>query len=673
MPGSTRLSQMSIDLGDENIVLERIEALEALSTPFTVTVDIFSPLEIDLLPHMGKPCALTVNGDDGIQRYFNGLAVASEYLEDSGDGHSYRLTLRPWTYFLAQNRNMAIYQEKSALDIIKAVLADNGISSVRYALSTTPPTRVYCVQYRESDFAFISRLMEEEGIYYFFEHTADQHVMVLVDAPGAHKTGTPDTLTFNPDSVSVFNTDAKARSSTKFYLQSWGERISTTGETKVTLRDYSFKTPDQPLKAEARSESAHPHDSAEVFDYPGRFEIETRGQGEKETSGRGYAKARLDAVRAQRRLLNGATQAAGMCCGSKVTVENHPLGRMNGDFMIVSTIHSIASETYRSGAKQNEASYNASFEAIEASTPFQPPHKNPRPVVTGLETAVVTGKAGDEIYTDEYGRVKVRFFWDRSGSEGDKTTCWMRVSQTGGLGNLILPRVGHEVLIDFLGGDPDRPVVVGRVFNQNHMPIYALPENKTRALWRTKTVGNSGSYPDTKDLDTGKPSANEIRFEDKGGVEEMFIHAERDLNSRVRFNETHHVGHNQDIMIGYDRGEEVVNDENVKIGRDRSAEVVRDEKLKVGQNQNVEVVQQRDTKIGTDDIVKVLGLQKITVTNSVEITVGASKILIEPAKITITSPVISIEGKATAELKSPSTTVEGQGTAFVKGGTVFIN
>lgn len=673
MPESTRFSDMSLDLGDDKIVLKRVEAMEGLSTPFTIVADIFSPLEIDLLPHMGKPCGLTINGDDGVQRYFHGLVVSSEYSGEQGDGHSYRLTLKPWTYFLSQNRNMAIFQDQSAVDIIKQILAENGISSVRFALSLARLKRVYCVQYRESDFAFISRLMEEEGIYYFFEHEAAQHVMVFADSPGAHFPGSPDKLVYNPNSVSVFNSDSKARSSSRNYLQNWGERISTTGEAKVTLRDYSFKTPDAPLKAEAQGEGGHAHDSIEVFDYPGRFEAEMESPESQETAGRQMAKARLDGMRAQRRILNGTSQSAGLCCGNTVSVEQHPTPRMNGDFLITSTYHSIAAETYRSGRKEREAEYNVRFEAIGATTPFQPPHVTPRPVVMGLETAVVTGKDGEEIYTDEYGRVKVRFFWDRSGKDGDKTTCWIRVSQTGGLGNLILPRLGHEVLVDFLGGDPDRPVVVGRVFNQNHMPIYPLPDNKTKALWRTKSVGPPGSYPQTKSLDTKEPRANEIRFEDKGGEEELFIHAERDMNTRVRFDETHHVGHNQTLMIGYDREEEVVHDETVVIGNDRKANVKKNETLKVDQNQTVSVGQKRDTKIGTDDIINVTQSSKLTANKSVEITVGASSIKIEPTQITIKSPMIKIQADAMADLKSPLTTVNGDGMLTLKGGITMIN
>jgi type VI secretion system secreted protein VgrG len=183
------------------------------------------------------------------------------------------------------------------------------------------------------------------------------------------------------------------------------------------------------------------------------------------------------------------------------------------------------------------------------------------------ETAIVTGPKGEEIYTDEYGRVKVRFHWDRSSTEGDKSTCWIRVSQTGGLGNVILPRVGHEVIIDFLDGNPDRPVVVGRVFNKENMPIYPLPDNKTRALWRTKRYGDAGSYGAAKSLDTGAPGANELRFEDKGGKEEVFLHAERDMTLRVRHSESHNIGLDQSIDIGGSRDVKIQETDSNDVGK----------------------------------------------------------------------------------------------------------
>jgi len=649
---------MSVDLGDEQVELERIDCMEGLSAPFTITVDLFAALEIDLQPHLGKPCALNVREDDVLQRHFHGLVVSGEHIDETPTGHRYRLALRPWSYFLAQNRSMAIFQDLTAQDIIGQVFQKAGISDFEFKLSGSPRPRAYCVQYQESDFAFVSRLMEEEGFYYFFRHEADRHVMVICDAPASHVAGTPATLTYAPNSISVFMADSADRESGgRHHLQSWREKVSTQAGSRVTVRDWDFRAPNRFVEAKTQSEAQHPRDDQEVYIYPGRFYHESISIGQIEPHGGERSDTMMSAMRAQRRVFTGSSQAAGLSCGFKVSVTDHQTGRMNGDYLIMSAYHSIVAETYRSGPHAHEASFNIRFEAIPADTKFHPPLSTPRPVVQGLETAVVSGPEGEEIFTDEYGRVKVRFHWDRGATPGEAATCWIRVSQTGGLGNLILPRVGHEVLVDFLGGDPDRPVVVGRVFNANHMPIYPLPANKTRALWRTKRYGQTGDYTNAQPLDSGAPGANEIRFEDKGGAEELYVHAERLMNTRIRLDETRDVGRNQSVNIGFDHDESVF----------------RDEKLKVGRNQDIQIVEQRKTKVGKDDILDVVQSFKLTANTSIELQVGQSRIEIKPTSISISAPNITVSGQASVAIDAPETSADGKGTLTLTGGLVKIN
>ena len=658
MSGTSRLSEMTIDLGDEQVELERIDSMETLSSPFTITVDIFSPLEVDIQPHLGKPCGLKVSEDGELRRHFHGLVISGEYIDESPTGHRYRLVLKPWSFFLAQGRSMAIFQDLTAQDIIKQVFQNAGVSDFEFKLSGTPRPRTYCVQYQESDFAFASRLMEEEGWYYFFRHSADSHVMVICDAPSSHTAGNPPSITYAPNSVSVFSADSAERTSQgKFYLQSWHERVSTQAGSKVTVRDWDFRAPNRFVEAKSESEGQHERDDREIYVYPGRFYHESIDPGSVETHGGERSDTMLAGARAQRRVFTGSSQSAGLSTGFKVSVANHHVGRMNGDYLITSAYHSIAAESYRSGQSARETSFNVRFEAIPAETRFHPAQSTPRPVVQGLETGIIAGPAGEEIYTDKYGRVKVRFHWDRGPTPGESATCWIRVSQTGGLGNLILPRVGHEVLVDFLGGDPDRPVVVGRVFNANHMPIYDLPGNKTRALWRTKRYGETGDYPNAVPLDSGAPGANEIRFEDKGGAEEIYVHAERDMNTRIRLAETHHVGQDQTVNVGHDRTRGVVNDETVEIGN----------------NQNLTIVAQRHSKVGKDDIIDVTQSFKLTANTSIVLQVGNSKIEMKPGSISMTSPVIEVNGNSSVTMNSPETSVDGKGTLTLTGGLVKIN
>jgi len=625
---SSRQTSLSIDLGGEQILLQRIEAVEALSTPFLITLDIISELgEIDLLPHLGKPAAVSISQDDELQRYFHGLATEAEFTKQSPSGYHYRLVLRPWTYFLSHNRDFAIYQEKDVLEIIKDVLDEAGISDVDFtSLSEkSRAKRTYCVQYDESDFAFISRLMEEEGIYYYFEHSDARHILVLCDAPSSHEDGRPANLVYNPHSSGVFNVDSAVRTerAREFYVHSWVERVSTGGEAKVTVRDFDFEKPERPLEAVSEQNLAHPRDAVEVYTYPFRYV--------EESEGKKLGSVLLDAFRAERRLYRGQSQATGLSCGNKVNIGDHHNPRLDGSYLIQQTFHSVQAERFRTGESGGEEPYNVVFEAVPADTEWRAPRTTPRPVVYGLETAIITGPEGEEIYTDEYGRVKVRFHWDRSGSPGEKSTCWMRVSQTGGLGNIILPRVGHEVLVDFLGGDPDRPLVVGRVFNRTHMPVYNLPDNKTIALWRTKTYGQSGNYAPGKDLDTGKPHANELRFEDKGGSEEVFVHAERDMKTRIRHNETHHVGCDQEIHVKHDRQETVDNNEMVSIGNNRTHDISNNNTVHIGKN---------DTRVvDSDQTITVAKNITITAGSSISLICGGSSIVMTPNSIEIITPV----------------------------------
>ena len=650
---SGRQTSLSIDLGGEQVLLEHIDAVEALSTPFLITLDIISELgEIDLLPHLGKPAAVSISQDDELQRYFHGLATEAEFTKQTSSGFHYRLVLRPWTYFLSHNRDFAIYQDQDVVEIIKHVLDEAGVSDVDYTwLSKSRAKRTYCVQYDESDFAFISRLMEEEGIYYHFTHSEDRHVLVLCEGPSSHKEGRPSTLVYNPHNTNIFNVDSAARTerSREYYIQSWIERVSTGGEAKVTVRDFDFEKPERPLEAVSEKDEAHPRDAVEVYTYPFRYV--------EESQGKELGMVLLDALRTERRVYRGQTQAAGLSCGTKVTIKDHYNPHLDGEFLIQQTYHSLQAERFRTGEMGGEQPYNVSFEAVPAKTEWRAPRTTPRPVVHGLETAIITGPEGEEIYTDEYGRVKVRFHWDRSGSPGEKSTCWMRVSQTGGLGNIILPRVGHEVLVDFLGGDPDRPLVVGRVFNRTHMPIYPLPDNKTIALWRTKTYGQSGSCSPGKDLDTGEPRANELRFEDKGAHEEVFLHAERDMKTRIRRNESHHVGCDQEILVRHDRNEHVEGNEQVKVDKSRKVKIGIDDTLDVGNALKIKAGTTIDIEAGV----------KIT------LKVGMSKITMDPVSIKIESMLIDAKADAVANIKSLMTTVEGSAMLTLKGGLVLIN
>ncbi len=632
---STRQTTLAVDLGGEQLILRRVLSRESLGRPFSITLEIFSPFaELDILPHLGKPASISVSEDNVPMRHFNGLVVEGEYIGDENEGHLYRIALRPWTHLLAHNQDYRIFQDCTAIDIIKQVLTPHGFAAVDYGkLTKATPKRTYCVQYGESDFAFISRLLEEEGIYYHYHHEPGKHTMVLCDAPSSHVAAKHPALTYNPTTASIGNTDSAARSllAAKFYLQRWIERVTTGGEAKVTLRDFDFEKPQTAVEVKSVATAQHGLDGLEVYDWPGRYV--SAGEGTPR------AQTRLEARRAGRKTYSGETQLLSVECGRTFRLGDHPNGRFNRGYLVIAVEHAIASEQHRSGG--GGGSQQVRFEAIPDDVVYHSTLVTPRPVVRGPETAIVTGPAGETIFTDKYGRVKVRFHWDRGRTPGEGSTCWIRVSQTGGLGNIILPRVGHEVIVDFLDGDPDRPIVVGRVFNAEQMPVYALPENKTRTLWRTKTYGAQTSYGAAVGLDTGAPKANELRFEDKGGKEEVFLHAERDMNVRVRRSETHHIGL----------------DQATKIGGARITEIKETEKLDV--KKSIEVIS------GTTI--------KITAKSSITLVCGNTEIKLDPTSVTIKTTMFKLNAKATADIKSPMTKVKGDGVLTLKGGVTLIN
>ena len=651
----------------ERLRLVQIDAYEGLSEAFMVTLDVLAKEELKLLPNLGKPAAIECLLDGEHQRYFHGVIVDARYVGgEHGGGHLYRMALAPLAQFHEQGSNFRIYQNQTVIAIVEEVLGRCRIPH-KVVAGGGKRTLSYCVQYGESDFAFVSRLLEEEGLYYFYKHEASAHRMIICDKPSSHRDLPVGKLHYNPmsDSLTLVDSKSRPRAGAGAWVQSWHEHASTGAEAKVTLRDFDFKKPSKPREVRHEESKAHEEDAIEVYRWPGRYYQDSDGQA--------LSHVLLESRRAQRIRYAGTSRSASIQPGYVVMLDRHPNGRLNRRYLITGVRSQFSSEQYRSGAMAGET--HVDFSAIPDDVQFRAPIVTPRPVAKGPETAIVTGPAGEEIHVDEFGRIKVQFHWDRRGKLDDKSSCWLRVSQTGGLGNIIIPRIGHEVLVDFINGNPDRPIVVGRVFNASHMPVYPLPANKTRAVWRTKTYkADKGlAQPGAEPIDTGKPGANEIRFEDATGKEEFFVHAEKDMNRRVRHNETHHVGRNVEIKVGKSRREEVGEHETILIKQNRQEEVKGTETIKI--------VKDRQTTIDSNDTLKVRKKividagQEIVITAKSKITikVGKSSITLDPASLKIATTLLDMQGKATAKLSSAKTDIEGKGMLTAKGGVVMIN
>ena len=663
MTSEFREAKLTAGLGGEQVEFITLTAAENLSEPFRIEVQISATLgEIDLAPHLGEKVAVALYEDaEDPVRHFNGTLVEAHHLHEDGDGFFYSLVLAPFTYFMDNKRNFAIFQEKSVTDIIKEVFQNAGVSDYELRVSETYERFEYCVQYGESDFHFISRLMEQEGLYYFYEHTEHKHVMVICDKASAHKPGTVKKLAFNAAATTGQSYKVDGALGGLHILESWTERVASTGHERVSLRDYDFKKPVKAIDGTATDSSDHPKDKNEHYEYPGLFIDKGRAKH--------LSKVRLEEFRSLRQTYLGKTTAKGVCAGATIKVEHHPTARLNGEYMIISTQHALQTAVYSTTSSDADSDF-ISFVAIPAKTQYRAERRTEKPRVVGVESAIVTGPAGETIYTDEYGRIKVRFHWDRTNSPDENSTCWIRVSQTGGLGNVILPRVGHEVLVDFLHGDPDQPVIMGRVFNKEHMPIYDLPANKTVALWRTMTYGEQQGYKNATEMDTGKPKANEIRFEDKGGLEEIFVHAERDMKVRVCYDMSRHVGHNEEIKVFWDSDRYVKNDEKEVIDGNREYTLKKNEENTITEgNRETTLKQGNETltvKQGNITIEASMGKIKIEAMQEIELKVGKTSLKLSQMDATLKALMTNVKGDAVTE-------VSAGGLLTEKGALIKIN
>ena len=689
-PGSgtpERETKLTLRLGDEQFDLLSLNASEGLSQPFLIVIDVLSQLgAFDLMPHLGSEAIVESLRDGEHMRYFHGIVTDGQLVGEATTGtqgwsegaHHYRLTLRPKAYFHSHGRDFRMFQDMSVLDIITDVLERNHIDYGDNQQERSCASRMlkYCVQFGESDMAFVYRIMEEHGIYYFYRHDKDKHAMVLCDAPGSHAKLTASKLSYHPFASSIANSGSALRGSAVETIPEWHEYLSTGAEMTTTLRDFDFIKPALLLEGVKQGDAEHIDDAVEFYNWPGRFY--------DNATGKSLAEFLLQSRRAQRQRYEASAGSTALQVGYTFTLNSHPISRYNAEFLIIAMQTVLSTEVYRSGSGGGDTEVH--FTAIPAQTTYRAPLFTPRPVAQGPETALVVGPAGEEIYVDSYGRIKVQFHWDRYGKNDDKSSCWVRVSQTGGLGNMIIPRIGHEVLIDFINGNPDRPVVVGRLYNAANMPVYALPEHKTKAVWRSKTYKriNSQAYPDAQPdkIESEHPGANEIRFEDKTGDEELYVHAEKNLNTRVRNDETHFVAKNQTTKVWNDqitevhkdRTEEVWGDEKITLHQNRVETVTANETVTINGNRSVTISGTETLKVTGDIKVDGDGNIAITAASKITLTCGESSIELTPTGIKINSLDVEVNGQLNAKLTAAAqVTVQASGITTIQGAMVKIN
>ncbi len=624
-------ARMKVDgpSGLKTLALRSLKGREELGRPFEYALEVLSEdFDLDASRIIGSVLAVHVDTPEGHTRHFGGYVTSLETLGTEEHSAVYHVLLRPWLWLLSKTANCRVFQGLSVPQIVREVFAQYSFSDFEEALCEDYSAREFVVQYRESDLNFVTRLMEDEGIYFFFRHEATRHVMVLCDSSNSHAQAKVE--------VPLLTNDRK--DDHLEHIDDW-RVVNTLQPTTHVLKDFDFERPKAALVARHASQSRSGA-SFEVYDYPGGYT--TTDQGET------YARVGLELFESQEERFHASGNVRALSTGATFNLTQHPNDARNREYLVIQAEYALVNQELRSGASNNSEYFRMAFTSIKSSQPFRPPRITPRPRIHGAQTAIVVGKSGEEIWTDQYGRVKVKFHWDRS-DDYESSSCWIRVAQLwagGGWGGMHVPRIGQEVVVEFLEGDPDRPMVVGRVYNGANPVPYTLPANQTQS--GIKSRSSPGAGPN---------NFNELRFEDKTGDELVFLQAERDYEALVKRDadvdverdETRRVGRdrsrtvegNETVVIEKDRSKTVINCELIAIGADRTATVGANESLDVGQartasialtdtlnvgeSQTIIVGTDRSLMVGGDDDTHVSGSASRTVQKDESTDVGGNR------------------------------------------------
>lgn len=563
-------------LGEDKLLLAAMRGTEELGRLYTYELDLRSSDEsIKLESVLGQRFTVRLNLHDGSTRFFDGFVSRFSHTGHKGGYATYRAILHPWLWFLTRHSDCRIFQEMTVPDIIKQVFKDIGFTDVDDKLLGSYRTRNYCVQYRETDFNFVSRLMEQEGIYYFFRQEDGKHTIVLADGPGSHeKIPGHDEIEYHPPTANIVRECD--------YIDGW-ELTQEVQPGTTALNEFDFENPSNDLVVDARIQRDHPHAGYEAYDYPGEY-VE-RGDGTN------YVKTRLEELHASYELAHADGNVRGVFAGGLFKLTGHPRNDQERDYLVVSSRFSVTNTEYES-AGGGPSSFEGSFTALDGRTTFRPARVTPKPSIQGPQTAIVVGKSGEEIWTDKHGRVKVHFHWDRAGSRDENASCWVRVAQIWAgknWGAIHIPRIGQEVIVEFLEGDPDRPIITGGVYNGEQTPPYALPANMTQSGIKSRSTkgGASGNF-------------NEIRFEDKKGDEEIYIHAEKNHTNITENDRSEDVGHDRSLHVGNDKSESIDNNKTITVGVDHTESIGANKSLTVGANHDETIGASKTLSVGVD-------------------------------------------------------------------------
>lgn len=637
-----RQVQLSTPLGEDVLYLDKFLGREEISRLFRFDAGMFSEdREIVFDDIVGHPISISVSRPGAGPRFFHGYVSQFEHVLDLENVAYYRAVVVPWLWFLTRTSNCRIFQGMTVPDIVREVVRHHGFSDVEMRLSETYPELEYCTQYRETDFNFVSRLLEEFGIHYSFRHESDRHVLCLADSMNAYEPVTGlEEIPFRP---------ATDHNRTDNSIWEWtvGRRVQPF---RYEIRDFDYSAPRTTLvSTETAMPKSHGHSGYEIYDYAGLRSTPDHGNH--------VAGLRIEELESQHERAHGMTGSAGLGVGSIFNLIDAPRGDQNREYLVTGGEHEIRTNRFRSGDEDSELeeTYSYRFSCLPADAPFRPARVTPRPVVQGPQTAIVTGPDDEEIYVDDKARVKVRFHWDRANTPNEDSSIWIRVAQPWAgnrWGAMFLPRVGHEVVIEFLEGDPDRPLITGSVSNGANLPVWL---NKLNEAPISKTVSGFCSQS-TKDSE----GANMVVFVDQAGEEQLYLRAQRDYELEVLNDRRERIGKDRNLVVKGNQKDLIEKNRHEVVKKSHTESIGGDRHLGVGGKEAKKVDASQSLTVGADRLVSITGSHTddtggsfaltagadatIKANSKVKLECGGSSIEIGPGSVKITSPKLEFTG-----------------------------
>ena len=613
-----RVAKLTTPLGKDVLLLVKFEGEEGVGKLFEFRIEALSDQrDIDFDGAIGQNCAVTFSSQNQL-RTWSGILTEARWLGPRNDRFAYSLVLRPWLWLLSKTTDCRIFEDKDVKQIIRQVLSDRGFTKVADTCTESYQKIPYCVQYRETDLNFVLRLMEQYGIFYYFDYFVDDHQLVLADSRSSLvDVDGLSTLPFIP----LDGPDRRERECVSNWVA--GRRFRTG---KVELKDYDYEKPSAKLLSDANGNAKYTHGDMEFYDYPGKYK--EQGDGDK------FAKIQVEAEQAQDQHRWAQGDAPSLTPGGLTTLKGQVKPSEDQQYLVLGCTHGLFTEHYRTGdGKMPEQIYKGVYEFLPVDKPYRMPIETPKPYIRGIQTAKVVGKSGEEIDVDDQGRILVQFYWDRKKMQ----SCRVRIAQTWSgknWGAIFIPRIDMEVVVEYLEGNPDRPLVTGCVYNGDNKVPYPLPDEKTKTGWKTDSTKGHGGY-------------NEIVFEDKKGSEDIRIHAQKDMDTTIENDYTISVGDKETRTIG-------------EVFMPPMGSPSRETTIKMGDDSLTIVMGNQILNIN-------LGSQTITVMQSIMTSANlgitdvvlASSVAITPAAISVTAPVINLTALGMINLTAPLISLKG--------------